>query len=561
MPYNIVSNVNGTKKTVLYHSIIPDINIPVESTYELLFVKNPNFKPNNPAFIDAKTGKIQTYGQLKRDINDFAYGLHYNFPFLQKGDVIALFSTNHIDFPTYVHGIIRAGFAVTTVNPSYSANEFAHQLTNSKAKLIIAHPLYKETAFEAADKAKIPREHIYFIDSSSDKIPSGYKCVNEIKVSSDDINIISKVGDLSTRPQDIVARPSYLCYSSGTTGLSKGVATSQYNIVANFLQIYEFLKYDQQLDSNLVWTGCLPFFHIYGLLFQLHLAIYVGAPIIVFERFEIELFLSSIEKYRITNAFIVPPVLLAIVNNNHLLKMHDLSSLRLFLSAAAPLGKELIDKIFKLTGLTVKQAYGMTETSPLVLHDRLKIGDPQSAGILVPNIVVRLIDPATGDDCNPGDRGEMIVKGPNVMIGYLNNEKATNDTIDKDGWLHTGDIALWKEEQFFIVDRIKELIKFKGFQVAPAELENHLLAYPGILDAAVIGIPDEEAGELPRGYVVAKSGVQLNVEDIVKFVNSRVGATKRIRGGVVIVDNIPKNASGKILRREIKRIYGIKSKL
>ncbi|HKG23258.1 MAG TPA: AMP-binding protein, partial [Blastocatellia bacterium] len=335
-----------------------------------------------------------------------------------------------------------------------------------------------------------------------------------------------------------------LPYSSGTTGLAKGVMLTHYNLVANCSQALTV----EVPSEDEVLIGVLPFFHIYGMVVILNMGLHLGQTIVSMPRFDLEQFLDLLQKYGVTRGYLVPPIILALAKHP-LVDKYDLSKLRLLNSGAAPLGEDVARACADRLGCIVKQGYGLTETSP-VTHmspsepEKIKLG---SSGHLISNTECLVVDPASGEDVGPNRQGEIWIRGPQVMKGYLNNPEATAITIDAGGWLHTGDIGYADEEgYFYIVDRVKELIKYKGMQVAPAELEAVLLTNPLIADAAVIPSPDEEAGEVPKAFVVLKG--EITPEEIMSYVADRVAPHKKIRR-LEVIDQIPKTASGKILRR------------
>jgi acyl-CoA synthetase (AMP-forming)/AMP-acid ligase II len=340
--------------------------------------------------------------------------------------------------------------------------------------------------------------------------------------------------------EDLVVLP----YSSGTTGLPKGVMLTHHNIVANICQIDAVEPYGQA--DTLI--GILPFFHIYGMTVIMGTALYKGATVVTMPRFDLEQFLQLMQNYGVTWAYLAPPLVLALAKQP-LVDQYNLSKLKTILSGAAPLGKDVAQACAQRLGCLVRQGYGLTESSPvthLTPYDPAKV-KPGSIGLVVPNTEYKVMDYLTGAEAGPQQEGELWVRGPQVMKGYLNRPEATAAMIDSEGWLHTGDIGYADEDgYFFVVDRLKELIKYKGLQVAPAELEAMLLTHPAVADAAVIGSPDEEAGQVPKAFVVLRTPVA--AEEIMTYVAQRVAPHKKVRR-LEIIDQIPKSPSGKILRR------------
>jgi acyl-CoA synthetase (AMP-forming)/AMP-acid ligase II len=358
---------------------------------------------------------------------------------------------------------------------------------------------------------------------------------------------------------DLVTLP----YSSGTTGLPKGVMLTHRNLVANVAQcrpLFDLHEGDERV------IAVLPFFHIYGLTVLMNQGLAWGCSVVTLPRFDLEQFLRTIADQRVTRAYVAPPILVAMAKHP-LVDSFDLSSLRTITSGAAPLDESLAHAVETRLrrgapdGVVVAQGYGMTELSP-VSHTTPETGhEPPGAGptpkgsvgYAIPNTECRLVDPATGTDAAPGERGELWVRGPQVMAGYLNNPQATADTLDAEGWLHTGDVAVVDDEgRYTVVDRVKELIKYKGYQVAPAELEAVLLGHPEIADAAVIGVQDADSGEeLPKAFVVRTPGSSIGAADVQAFVAERVAPHKKIRL-VEFIEAVPKSAAGKILRKDLK---------
>ncbi len=401
-------------------------------------------------------------------------------------------------------------------------------MSDCRARLLVTVPERLDAAKVAAEQAGIEEIFVY----------------GEADVATPFASLLQAGGEppeVAIDPaQDLVALP----YSSGTTGMPKGVMLTHRNLVANICQTiaHQRLREDDRV------IAVLPFFHIYGLVVLMNLPLYRGATVVTMPRFDLPEFLRVVQEYRITRAWVVPPIALALAKQP-LVDEFDLSSLNFMLSGAAPLSGELEMACGKRLGCRMLQGYGLTETSPTThsVPDDLAGQMPGSIGPPVPNTECRIVDVATGEDAPAGGLGELLIRGPQVMKGYLNNPQATSLTVDADGWLHTGDIARAEPDgSTRIVDRIKELIKYKGNQIAPAELEALLLTHPAIIDAAVIGLRDDEAGEVPKAFVVANEPI--TPEAVTQFVAEHVAPYKKVRA-VEIIDEIPKAPSGKILRR------------
>ncbi|XP_053405468.1 uncharacterized protein LOC123565832 isoform X2 [Mercenaria mercenaria] len=350
--------------------------------------------------------------------------------------------------------------------------------------------------------------------------------------------------DISINPQeDVVIMP----YSSGTTGLPKGVMLSHYNVVSNLIQHQN--AFSTTTDDT--YLAVLPFYHIYGMVMSLCGTLQDGGLVVIPTGFDPEGYLKAIVKHKVTQITLTPPLLLFLTRHPAVDRI-DLSCLRKIICGAAPLAEAVSQEFMGKKNKIIRQSYGMTETSPVVTLDYETI-TAGSVGPLLANTEAKFIDPATGKSLGRNETGELCVRGPQIMKGYLNNEKATKTTIDEDGWLHTGDIGRMGDNDCIVItDRLKELIKYKDLQVAPAELEDLLHKHPAIEDVAVIGMPDERAGELPMAYVVLKPDMSLSEHDIIKYVEQNVADFKNLRGGVKFVKEIKKSPSGKILRRLLK---------
>ncbi|HEV7858158.1 MAG TPA: 4-coumarate--CoA ligase family protein [Pyrinomonadaceae bacterium] len=483
---------------------------------------------DKPALIDGPTGRVLTYGQLAAGIRRVASGLHARG--FRKGDVFGIFSPNVPEYALAFHAVSLLGGVSSPINPQYTCDEVAHQLKDANARFLFTVSELREKAIEAAHRAGV--REVFVLGEAEGATPFAALLENDEDEGLPPVEINSH--------DDLVALP----YSSGTTGLPKGVMLTHRNLIANLRQT-EAARIINPDDTVLC---VLPLYHIYGLVVILNLGLYMGATIVTMPRFELEGFLQILQDYEVTLAPLVPPLVLTL-SKNPLVADYDLSKLRMIFSGAAPLSQVLTRACTERIGCIIRQGYGMTETSP-VTHispldpAQIKAG---SVGHCVPNTECKILDPSSGDALGIGEEGEICIRGPQVMKGYLNRPEATATTVDAEGWLHTGDIGYADEDgQLFIVDRVKELIKYKGFQVAPAELEAILLSHPAVADAALIPSPDEEAGEIPKAFVVLR-GVATAAE-LMKFVAARVAPHKKIRK-LEFIEQIPKSASGKILRR------------
>ncbi|KAF9362398.1 hypothetical protein BGX34_006241 [Mortierella sp. NVP85] len=529
---------------MIFQSSDPEPIYPVVDIYHY-FDSNPcGVPPGKRVFVDPVTEAYLTFGQFQLETKHFAAGLQDNFNF-QPRDVLAIFSCNQYDFGVPILGTLCAGGIVTTINHSYTLTEVVHQLKDSGAKYIVTTADLLPTATKAAEMCGIAPGAILLF--GSDDPASGKRSYKSIYAKRLAVPVKIDMDDIA-----------YLCYSSGTTGKSKGVMLTHRNITSNLVQI---MSYDAEVikEKDLVILGFLPLYHIYGLMNCLHISLITGAETVIMSKFDLPSYLQNIQKFKVTNTFIVPPVALALAKHPMVLE-YDLSTLRHMACGAAPLPSDLCRLIESRLGVYCRQGFGMTEASPLVACIRPKQRGPDgSVGPLVAGLKAKVLDPETGKELGVGQQGEWLLKGPNVMKGYLNNTEATQHTITDDGWMYTGDIVYVDEDgNWFVVDRRKELIKYKGFQIPPAELEALLQTHPKVMDAAVIPVYDTtQATEIPRAYVVPKDPATADdalKKDIEDFVASKVAPHKKLRGGVVFLSEIPKSASGKILRKDIVKM-------
>lgn len=515
---------------MIVNSQSPSVSIPDQSLPEFLLSHVTRFG-DRPALIDGPSGRSYSYAQFSKLTQNVAGNLLKRG--FKSGDCVAIYSANLPEYAIAFIGITLAGGVVTTVNPLYTVAELAKQLTDSGARSIVTLGVFADKAAEAANAQGIT--DIFTFDGSPGTIPFA-----DLMADCGEFNapVINPVTDLLVLP-----------YSSGTTGISKGVMLTHANVVANLIQVQSTEGFKPTTPDDTV-IGVLPFFHIYGMVVIMITTLITGATVVTMPRFDMEEFLSFIQKYKVTRAPLVPPIVVGLTKHPAV-EHYDLSSLQYINSGAAPLGEEASNACSQRLGCLVTQGYGLTETSPVTHinpYDAKKIKHG-SAGLAVPNTETRVIDLETGRSLAANESGEVLIRGPQVMQGYLNNADATAATIDSDGWLHTGDIGYHDDDNYlFVIDRLKELIKYKGFQVAPAELEALLLAHDSVADAAVIPVPDEEAGEIPKAYVVLKDDADSDVSEVVDSINGQIAPHKKIRQ-VELADEIPKSLAGKILRR------------
>ncbi|GAA1829029.1 AMP-binding protein [Agromyces salentinus] len=516
----------------------PDATVPDASVFEYLFGGLGEGELDAVAIVDGTSGAETTYRQLVGQVSLLAGALAARE--VAVGDVVALLCPNVPAFATVFHGILRAGATATTVNSLYTPEEIASQLTDSGATWFFTVSPLLPGAKAAAEQVGIADDHLVVLDGAE-----GHPSLRDL------LGEGRPAPDISFDPAEHLA---VLPYSSGTTGRPKGVMLTHRNLVANVTQNIQAIGLERE-DRVL---AVLPFFHIYGMTVLLNYALKCRASLVTMPRFDLAEFLRVIGEYRATWLFIAPPIAVALAKHP-LVAQADLSSVKVVFSGAAPLDGALAEAVADRLDCIVCQGYGMTETSP-VTHvipvDRPEL-DRSSIGHLLPSTEARVIDVETGSDVEvPAEGasrpGEIWIRGPQVMKGYLGNPEATAEMLDADGWLHTGDIATVTADGVYrIVDRLKELIKYKGYQVAPAVLEAVLLAHPRIADAAVIGVPDEDGQEIPKAFVVVQAGADLTAEEVVAHVAEHVAPHEKVRA-VEFIDVVPKSTAGKILRKDLR---------
>jgi acyl-CoA synthetase (AMP-forming)/AMP-acid ligase II len=516
---------------VIHRSPHPDVDIPDTPLADFVLARAAA-RGTRAALVDSETGRTITYGELAQLVDRAAAGLTRLG--LGQGGVCAIFSPNTIAFPIAVLAVARLGAVVTTASPLSTADDLARQLADSGAHLLITTSTLAPSWMPAVRRSAVA--HVVRFDDGA---------VDGIRFD-DLMNAPGVPPTVAIASEDLVALP----YSSGTTGLPKGVMLTHRNLVANMLQTDASDHYQHDRDTTVVF---LPFFHIYGLEVIALLGLWSGVTMIVMPKFDMDAYLDLVEQHHATLLHVVPPVVVALAKHPSIGR-RDFSSIRKLFSGAAPLGKDAIEQCTRWIGCVLQQGYGLTETSPAT---HVTSADPArttygSIGHTLPNTECRVVDPLSGRDVEPGADGEIWLRGPQVMKGYLARPEETRSTLDDDGWLHTGDIGHADADgHFFIVDRLKELIKYKGMQVPPAELEAVLLSHPAVADAAVVPLANDEAGEIPRAFVVLKAPA--SADELMAYVAHRVAPFKKIRR-LEFIDAIPKSPSGKILRRLLRDI-------
>ncbi|KAJ8437440.1 hypothetical protein Cgig2_031961 [Carnegiea gigantea] len=511
---------------------------------------------NNTAFIDAATGNTLSYSAVWAAVESLSFSL--SSMGVKKGHVVLILSPNSIFFPIVCLSVMSLGALITTTNPLNTKHEIAKQVADSK-------PILAFTTRELVPKLVDSGVPIVLI--AEERVPSDLGGNPTVKIVGTLDELVKAEPGEKPRVKERVGQndAAALLYSSGTTGASKGVISSHRNMIAMVQTVINRFRLDEEGEAYRTFVCTVPMFHIYGLVAFATGLLAAGATVVVLSKFEMNDLLLAISKYKVSYFPLVPPILVALVNHaDQIKKKYDLSSLRRILSGGAPLGKELIEGFAaKFPGVAILQGYGLTESTAIgastdSLEESRKYG---TAGMLSPSMEAKIVDPDSGRALGVNQTGELWLRGPSVMKGYFNKPEATASTLTPDGWLKTGDLCYFDEDGFlFVVDRLKELIKYKGYQVPPAELEALLLTHPNIADAAVIPFPDKEVGQFPMAYVVRKAGSSLSENQVMDFVATEVAPYKRIRR-VAFVDSIPKNASGKILRKDLIKIATSGSKL
>ena len=518
------------------------------------------------AIIDGTTGLQRTWGDYHATAGSLAAVWRHDMELAAGGNgTVALYCPNHVDYLPVVLAASLCGAKLTPINPLYTTHELEVVLERSHASILVAHVSKLDNALKAAQQSPFVRHVIVMTDDDDSVLPAGTVALESLQHDSRAFYETARLehdDTTSTVVSSINDQTLLLPYSSGTTGLPKGVCLSHNNIIVNLLQLHEIEK-DTFLSHHKLISP-LPFFHIYGFVVSLLYSAWKGQTLLTNSgRFDLEQYCNMVQTYKPERSHLVPPIILGLAKHP-VVDHYDLSSLQVIVSAAAPLDQDLQVAVEQRLskgnskGLICKQAWGMSELSPVGTCNHDATARTGSVGPPVSNTQAKIVDTETGLGLGPRQPGELVIRGPQVMAGYLNEPERTAECLDeREGWLKTGDVAWYDDDgYFYITDRVKELIKVRGFPVAPAELEALLLRHEAINDVAVIPLPDEASGELPRAYIVvqadASNAEKVSEQDIYEWVKERVANYKRLDGGIVFTDSIPKSASGKILRRILR---------
>ncbi|XP_078433959.1 4-coumarate-CoA ligase 1-like [Wolffia australiana] len=524
------------EKEIIFRSTLPDIDIPDKLPLHAYCFQNLPAVADRPCLIHGPTGDVYTYAEVELTARRVAAGLHRLG--VRRGHVVMALLPNSTEFVFTFLAASFLGAATTTANPFYTAAEIHKQAAAAGARVVVTQSCYR-------DKLRgLEGATVVFTDAvAEDGIP-----FSEL-ASADE----SELPAVDVAPDDVVALP----FSSGTTGLPKGVMLTHRGLVTSVAQQVDGANPNLWFRPEDVILCVLPMFHIYSLNSVLLCGLRAGAAILIMPKFDVVAMMELVQRHQVTVLPLVPPIVLALVKSAAV-GCYDLSSVRAIMSGAAPMGKDLEDALRrKMPGASLGQGYGMTEAGPVLSMSLAFAKDPRpiksgACGTIVRNAQLKIVDPISGASLPRNRAGEICIRGNQIMKGYLNDPAATARTIDEEGWLHTGDVGLVDDDdEIFIVDRLKELIKYKGFQVAPAELEALLLAHPQLTDAAVVPMKDEAAGEVPVAFVVRCTEANVEEADVKKYIAEQVVFYKRLHR-VFFVGTIPKAPSGKILRKDLR---------
>lgn len=525
----------------------PDKDIPSTAFAVTLFDGLKRHRPSATALVDVTDGKSLTFGKFHANVETAAR--HLLRLGCRHGDVIAIFSPNSFQWMMVAAAGLRIGAVFAAINHLLKPGELKQQLRLCGAKFLYTVRELASIAFEVVQttgvQTVIVNEELTSISTGGVRTMSW----NELQTDSDRLPSLPATTDLGVTGDD----PVMIFFSSGTTGPQKAVMLSHRNIHAQFVISCD-ARVKKVRPNELMFA---PFAHIKGSLFTLY-DLVVGYTTHILPRFNLNAYLRHICDNKIDSLSVVPAIAIQLAKSPEVAR-YDLSCIREIVCGTAPLHHKLETLLRqRFPGLILRQAYGLTETASIVTNVPTGLTAEQcraksgSVGVPLYNVQLKMVDPATGKVLGTRENGEIWIKSPLVMIGYAGNPAATAATIDEDGWLHTGDIGYYDDDRFvYIVGRIKELIKYKSYQVAPTELEALLLGHPEVADAAVVGVPDAEAGELPMAFVVRRDASSISEDQLQTFVAERVAGYKRLRGGVRFVKELPRSPSGKLLRPQM----------
>ncbi|CAN1152486.1 4-coumarate--CoA ligase-like 9 [Linum perenne] len=528
-------------ETKIYHSLRPPVAHPPLSFADFIFSLLHSFPlpPTSSALIDGLTGRSISFADLVPRAKTLASSLRRKVG-LRKGDTAFILSSNSVDVPVLYLSLLSIGVVVSPANPASSKQEILHLLSLSRPRIAFA------------------------TSGTAHKIPSYIRkiLIDTVEFESLTASTEARSGDLEPSVTICQSDAAAILYSSGTTGKTKGVLLTHRNFTSVVAAVHA--SRPARKSPPAVCLATVPYFHIYGFALCLR-TIAFGETLVSMERINVQKMLKAIQEYRVSHVAAAPPLVISLIKlDRNVMDSYDLSSLEVVACGGAPLGRDaaaLFNCLFPRALLV--QAYGLTESTGRVFTTvgptESKVGG--ATGKLCPSCEAKIVHPETGIPLPPGKAGELWIRGPAIMKGYVGDEEATARTLDLEGWLRTGDLCYIDEEGFlFVVDRIKELIKCRGYQVAPAELEHLLQSHPEILEAAVVPFPDEKAGQVPVAFVARKNGSTIGESQIKKFIADQVAPYKRIHR-VMFIDSLPKNAQGKVLRKDLTKLVMSTAKL
>ncbi|KIJ14795.1 hypothetical protein PAXINDRAFT_176643 [Paxillus involutus ATCC 200175] len=547
--------------------LIPDDLTLAQFILDSQHPSRPVRKHGIPWIIEDHTGKTLEYEEIRARVFGLANGLKNEFN-IKEDDVVLIFSPNHVDYLVAVWAAHRLGAIMSGANPSFTPEELTYQIQATKASIVITHPDSLSVTLSAVQTAKLPAERVilFSVDGASYGKQITVQALIDRGLASGDTFQERKL-----RSGEGKIKVAFLSFSSGTTGMPKAVAIPHYAPIANVIQLAAHHRLndpqweDQRFGRDDICCAVLPLYHIYGLVFNTHFSFFSGIPIVLtVAKFNFLDFLKSIVRHRITHLMLVPPQVVLLCKHPAV-KEYDFSHVRYLTSGAAPLSRELMERLIEIfPNASIGQSYGTTESSTVIttwsLDKRCDLSG--SAGQLLPGITARVEKP-DGTLAHFDEPGELVAKTPSLALGYAGNSKATRETF-VNGWLRTGDeVRMNRRGEIFVLDRLKEMLKVRGFQVAPAELEGCILDHPDVVDTCVVGVQDDYSGELPLAFVVLRHDAAKHVrndptaaheikQSIMKHVADNKVAYKKLAGGVEFIDVVPKNPSGKLLRRVLR---------